>query len=106
MDESICDNCKNQIIAGNTISEYKACILCQAREIITIRHCSHFKEKKDYKNKSKLSAKESMSCKQPSNHGRKGTLPRKQPRAKCKACGKLYDRKEVHECKPSVRLGS
>ena len=41
-----------------------------------ISSCSHFKEKQDTKEKPKQSAKLSMSCVQPSNHGRKGAMPR------------------------------
>ncbi len=82
-----CYNCKNLMEFTDAIDgEFKICTCSKIRDISYIIDCTHFIAKEDTKEKPKQSAKLSMSCVQPSNHGRKGTMPRSR-----KGCFKKKD---------------
>ena len=79
MTESKCYRCKH-LLKINQDNE-DTCILNNGVDIRTVWVCSHFEEKpEDRKSKPLASARLSTSCVQPSNHGRKGKPPRKQPK--------------------------
>jgi len=86
VNKPLCEKCKNKIV-------YKVHFTNESRlmgskcvygieERLEIVECTHFKEKpEDRKSKPLASARLSTSCEQPSNHGRIGKMPRKQPKS-------------------------
>ena len=80
MDEkdSLCQKCGNIInVDYDSMGGVYTCIFVPSLvRTNQVRRCNKFEEKEDTKDKPKQSAKLSVSCVQPSNHGRKGTMPR------------------------------
>ncbi len=82
----LCEKCKNLVVVklDSDIDSQEQNCLCGIESIDVIK-CSHFEEKpEDTKSKPLVSARLSTSCEQPSNHGRTGKMPRKQPKKKGK----------------------
>ncbi len=77
---SECKNCINCLSLRTKEMEkgtfHCRCILAGYLPLEDIMECSHFKEKPKDISKHLKSARLSTSCVQPSNHGRKGAMPR------------------------------
>ena len=85
MDEkdSLCQRCENIIdVDYDSFGGVYTCIFAPSMvRTNRVLRCNKFKEKpEDTKSKPLASARLSTSCEQPSNHGRKGKMPRKQPK--------------------------
>ena len=84
---SKCNGCINLMIAETNYGGSESCILINRVNTDDVIKCTHFEEKpEDTISKPLASARLSTSCKQPSNHGRKGTMPRSR-----KGCFKKKD---------------
>ncbi len=92
---NLCEKCKNMLCYEEEKVYPKTTIYRCIFGLLDLDHiskCSHFEEKP------KSNSKHFKEAKQNANIGKQ---PRRQPRVKCKLCGKKVDWNKVHVCNTS-----